>query len=249
MCIILLTTKFKKMKTKKRPVIKPNFRTKKKTTYSNSDGLYKDVARWKIVEAIKNGKLQNRRILSLPADNCTIEGYLFEKVSKKINFVLCENNEQVYKKLLMNIINSKTRIPHSILSGSIGDEIYRSKENDYTDLILDYCGQIGTYHKEIEHAIKNNIVCVGGTISITLNKRISGGINGGYNMEFIEEMEKLNPNFDKKEGESRTEPAVMTFLNRVCGMNYRIVEKYSYRDDGEDKRRSPMILVIIRRVS
>jgi hypothetical protein len=233
------------MKTKKRPVIKPNFRTKKKTTYSNSDGLYKDIARWKIVGAIKNGKLQNRRILSLPADNCIIEGYLFEEVSKRIQFVLCEKNEQVYKKLLMNIINSNTRIPHSILSGSIGDEIYRSKENEYTDLILDYCGQIGTYHKEIEHAIKNNIVCVDGTISITLNKRISGDSN----MEFIGDMEKLNPNFDKKEGESRTEPAVMTFLNRVCGMNYRIVEKYSYRDDGEDKRRSPMMLVIIRRVS
>jgi hypothetical protein len=239
------------MKTKQRTIVKPSFRTKKKTTYSNSDGLYKDIARWKIVDSIKDGNLKNRRILSLPADNCIIEGYLFEKVSKLIQFVLCEKNEQVYKKLLMNIINSKTRIPHTILSGSIGDEIYRSKENDYTDLILDYCGQIGTYHKEIEHAIKNNIVCVDGTISITLNKRISGGrvSGGGKNMEFIKKMEELNPNFDKKEGDNRTEPAVMTFLNRVCGMNYQIVEKYSYRDDGEDKRRSPMILVIIRRVS
>jgi len=234
------------MKTK---TIKIQTKSKRKSTYSNHDGLYKDTARWKIVEAIKEGKLHNRRILSLPADNCIIEGYLFDRVSKRIQFVLCEKNEQVYKKLLMNIVSSKTKIPHSILSGSIGDEIYRSRENDYTDLILDYCGQIGSYHKEIEHAIKNNVVCVGGTISITLNKRISGGIGGGYNMEFIEEMEKLNPNFDKKEGENRTEPAVMTFLNRVCGMNYRIVEKYSYRDDGDDKKRSPMILVIIRRVS
>jgi hypothetical protein len=230
------------MKTK---TIKIQTKSKRKSTYSNHDGMYKNRARMKIVNTIKESNLKNRRILSLPADNCIIEKQLFTNVSKLIKFVLCENNEQVYKKLLMNIVTSKTRIPHSILSGSIGDEIYRSRENDYTDLILDYCGQIGTYHKEIEHAIKNNIVCVGGTISMTFNKRISGDTN----MKFIEEMERLNPNFDKKEGENRTEPAVMTFLNRVCGMNYQIVERYSYRDDGDDKKRSPMMLVIVRRVS
>jgi hypothetical protein len=213
--------------------------------YSNEDGVEKMKTRHIIVNTINSVKLPKRRFLSLSADNCLTEGMLYNQVSKRSKFVLCENHPETYRQLLLNIVKNKTIVPYAVLSCSIGEEIRRSRENDYTDLVLDYCGQIGTNHEDIEYAIKNNIVCVGGTISVTLSKRISGGVGGGYNMSFIEKMEKLNPNFKKQVGDNRTEPAVLTFFNRICGMNYEIVVNHPYKDT--DKQ--AMMLVIIRRVS
>lgn len=233
-----IDTLVKKVVSSKKKKVAPN-------RYSNGDGVEKMKTRQIIVNTMNDFKLPKRRILSLSADNCITEGMIYNQVSKRTKFILCENHPETYRELLLNIVKNKAITPYAVLSCSVGEEIRRSKENDYTDLILDYCGQIGTNHEDIEYAVKNNIVCVGGTISVTLCKRISGGIGGGYNMSFIERMEKLNPNFKKQEGDNRTEPAVLTFFNRICGMNYEIVVNHPYKD--YDKQ--SMMLVIIRRVA
>ena len=42
--------------------------------------------------------------------------------------------------------------------------------------------------------------------------------------------------------------ALNIFLERICGLNYSIIETFEYRDDKKDKRGSNMVLAIVKRL-
>ena len=206
-----------------------------KDKFHNAKGEKKQLARETMVNAIENSRASKGTILTLPYKHCIIEKMILDRVSKRYNFMACELDQKVFNAMLMTI--AKNNLPMNVHRGGIGEKIEQAKENEYSHLILDYCGQLGTFHKEIQMAIEKNIVEVDGTISITLNKRITP------NTEYIyEKMEQLNPRQVKNEL-TRTEHALRTFINRVGGMGYAIESTLNYHDN------TSMILMIVRRIS
>ena len=206
-------------------------------TYKNATGVMKAEARKQIIDAIKDSDFKYDRILSLPADNCIIEKTLLDKVNNKIEFTLCERTATTFYKLLPKVKTLKSKMPIKLFNTSVKDIIVKANENEFTHLILDYCGTIGSFANEIKLAIDNNIVEVGGTISMTFCKRAPAGVS----LDFINKWERLNPLTVPTEG-CRIEPAIFTFLNRIGGEGYVVEKCFPYFD------KSAMILFIIRRV-
>lgn len=226
--------------------IKP---VKKKSTsgiYSNADGEKKAEARKFIIDAVKLNPFNQQRILSLPADNYTLETLLFKHIDKNIKFDVCERDTKTYNRLLEKLkYLPKSKKPTTIYRGDIGDVINEAKENKYTHIVLDYCGQVGTFANEIRTAVNNNIVQVNGTISMTFCKRASGKLN----LQFMKKMLRLN---GKIKGltqinncETDIEKAIYKFLSIICKENYAIEKQFAYKD----KDKSSMVLFIIRRLS
>jgi hypothetical protein len=222
-----LTKKEKKAKKEKKVV----------NTYSNLEGLNKQEARNIMEKAILLSKLFNKPILTLPFEECKLEIQLLNNISKKLRFLGCEMNEETYNKMLMTIATKN--LPISTHKGMIGEVIAEARENQFGNLILDYCGQFATYHNDIKTAMVNNIVCVGGAICITANKRIAQST-----FEIYEQMERLNPKLGLTE-DTRCVHAMVTFIGRIGGFNYAIERVFDY-NDGRGKN---MVLIIVRRIA
>jgi hypothetical protein len=206
-------------------------------TFTNELGVQKQTAREWIVNSIYN---HEKDFLTLPADNCKIEKMILDKISAKCNFVMCERNPEIYRKLLFRIAKDFKRMP-TLQPYEVSKLIYEAKENQYSNLILDYCGQIATFADEIKHAIDNNIVEVNGIIALTFAKRISKQASKSF-VEEIEKLNKLSKNNFGDINESRTENAIITYISRICGLKYSLEKVFNYRDT------SAMILIIIRRI-
>jgi len=205
----------------------------KTDAFANSDGIKKEQAREIMVEAIKVSGLYGK-ILTLPYKYCNIERKLIDNVSKKFSFVGCETEPDVYFEMLKTVAENKIDMECS--PRPIGDKIEVAHENEYSHLLLDYCGQLNSFKNDIEMAMRNNIVAVNGTISITLNKRktVVGGIE--------DEMNELNP-LGNVEGKT-VENAILTFIRIVGGFNYSIETVMPYKDKGKGS----MILVVAKRI-
>jgi len=203
--------------------------------FKNKNGEKKQEARVIMVNSIKEF---DKPILSLPADTLAIEKMLWKKRAKA-KFVLCENINDVYYNLLEQICKTRPHTPPSVEPKEIGEMIKCAEPETYSNLILDYCGQIGTFHDEITHAIKNNIVVVNGVIAITVNKRITGA--SSHN--FVERMERLEQYKTLGDDETRTRRAALIFINKVVGFNYSIERVFDYHDT------AAMLLIVIRRIA
>ena len=201
--------------------------------FTNSNGFFKQQARQIMVSAIAESKLFGK-VLSLPFETCHIERMLIEDVSKKLKFVGCEIEEDVYFKMLETV--AKYKLKMNCVYGSIGEQIAKARENEYSHLILDYCGQLNSFHTDIKMAMENKIVEVGGTISITLNRRktVVGGIEDQINA--------LTPYADLEN--RQVENALLHFLAMNSGGNYAIEKVFPYKDKGKQQ----MILVVVKRV-
>ena len=154
---------------------------------------------------------------------------MFFKIPTHFNFVFIQKSSYYYH----HINKQCTHIT------------FDQKENKYTHIVLDYCGQVGTFANEIRTAVNNNIVQVNGTISMTFCKRASGK----FNLQFMKKMLRLN---GKIKGltqinncETDIEKAIYKFLSIICKENYAIEKQFAYKD----KDKSSMILFIIRRLS
>ena len=203
--------------------------------FVNKQGVGKGNAREIMEKAVAKGNTKKFNILTLSAAECKIEQLILNNVSKKYKFVSCEENEAVYNKMLITIATNN--LPISTHRGTFMDKIEQAQANEYSDLLMDYCGQFGTKHEDIKLAMDKDIVEVGGSICITLNKRISDGTFAMYEL-----MEKLNPRTDKNDI-TRCEHSLLTFINRVGGMKYAVETVYHYHDTAS------MILVIVRRIA
>lgn len=199
--------------------------------FSNANGEKKQIARNVIVNAIKLSNVLTGTILSLPSYTLFIELMLEKLVSRKYSFIGCEREEKVYFRMLKNIIKNKLKM--STYFGSISEKIMQAKENEYSHLILDYCGQLTTFSDEIIYAIKNNIVKVNGVIAVTLCER-----SNPYDT-MLAKIRNLKPS---DENSNSSQDAIVTYFTKVSGFNYRIESVTRYRDT------QAMILVILKRV-
>jgi hypothetical protein len=218
---------------------------KEVSNFANIKGLHKDEARDKIVNEINKSGLTYGKILSLPACQFIIERTIFNKVSQRFTYVGVEYDKGEYFKLLMNL--AKEQFVMTPIFGNISEQIFKCNENELSHLILDYCGQLDTFAKEIIYAIQNNIVAKNGIIAITLNRRISLGSGQSFADTIYSDMLGLRNIKEVEKGEL-VRTALNIFLERICGLNYAIIETFEYCDNKENKKGANMVLAIVKRL-
>lgn len=227
-----------KNKIKNSASVQQERKQREKNTYANHGGSFKQEARDKMVNAISRVDSPMGTILTLPSFTCALELQLLNRIGRGLKFIGCERDFDTFHKMV-NKIAEESKLRNTIVPrfGEIGDIIYNAKENEFAHLILDYCGTINTFHKEIEYAIQNDLVEVGGTISITLSK------NGlGNNVGIVGDLLRQFPE-GTFSGEKETEMGIKLFLNKVMKPNYVVETFFNYCDT------SAMVLVIVRRIS
>jgi hypothetical protein len=208
-------------------------------SFGNSKGLNKQRARVKMVNPIETSGVTGT-ILTLSHIACTLEKMVMS-VTKGNNFLSCETDRVTYNGMRRTIRDGN--LPFATHFGSISDKIYGVAENTYAHLLLDYCGMITTFAKEVQYAINNDIIKVGGTMSITFNKR---GCSDTDN--FIKRLAgTTHNNTNDKRGEM--ERGVEAYFNKIIGWNYELVEIFNYSDvKVSGVKGAPMMVVIIKRI-
>ena len=201
--------------------------------FSNFDGDGKLGARGRILLAIESAKIRVGKILTLPSSEWRMER-LLNSVSKRFSYIACENNVEYFKKMVAKSDWYGTNnVCHQT---SVGNLIFQAKEDEYSHLILDYCGRLESFQKEIKYACENNIVKKGGIIAVTLFKtRSSAPIISKLNQlhsDMSGQFVKMNDN----------ENAIKMFFHCLSALTeFEVVEEFTYNDS------SPMILVILKR--
>jgi len=215
------------------------------SNFPNIKGEHKDEAREKIVSEIKKSGLKYGKILSLPASEFIIEQTIFNEVSQKFRYVGVEYDKDEFFKLLTNLgVNKFVMTP---IYGSISEQIFKAKQDEFSHLILDYCGQLDTFAKEIIYAIQNNIVAKNGTIAITLNRRITLAPGYSFADTIYSDMLGLR-NIKEVEKGNLVRVALNIFLERICGLNYAITDTFEYCDKKGTKKGANMVLAIVKRL-
>jgi transcriptional regulator CtsR len=220
--------------------------------FSNESGVQKSQARVIIMRAILSGVI-NGTVLSLPFHTCTLEG-LINSQNDKLNFLGCEIDSQTFKAMQNTI--EHTNLPIEAYEGTIGDKIYSAKVNEFAHLILDYCGTINTFHKEIEYAMENDIMQVNGAMCVTISKM---GMQNNMG-----KMGEILSKFPKGMfGDMETEMVNKLFFQNLCEKypNYKIETCFQYQDVKKDSKgqpimranntpskKMPMMLFVIRRI-
>lgn len=204
--------------------------------------LYYEVGKFKNVSA--KGKLEARQvmakhigthakvkkpILTLPFKLWEMEKLVQNYTGKLFTYVACEKNLDVFIEMCNN--SKKYGKNNELYHGLIGDKIEIATEGKYSHLILDYCGVLSSFSREISLSVINNVVEVGGTISITLQKgRDSSDI-----------LDKCYEASDKTT--NKTEDAIRTFFKSLCLIsNFEVVDELIYCD------KTPMMLTVLKRM-
>lgn len=213
--------------------IKNDSKKSSSNTYSNADGKNKQEARIKMVSSVEASGVTGT-ILTLPHIACTIEKMILD-VTNGNDFIGCELDKATYNGMKRTV--KEENLPIKTHLGAISDKIYGVDSDTYSSMILDYCGQVTTFAKEIQYAINNDLIKVKGKMCITFAKRGSSDTNN-----FIKKLANINSNTNDVRGEM--ERGVEAYFNKITGWNYEIEEIFNYQDKGK----SPMMLVIIKRV-
>jgi hypothetical protein len=225
-----------------------------KNNYTNSRGSYKQQARIIMMRAIAKSGVSGT-ILSLPHIACAIEKMVMAQC-KNNDFIGCELDKQTFVKMTQTIANE--RLPIEPYNGKIGDKIYGVESNTYASMLLDYCGTVNTFGKEIEYAINNDVMKVNGAMCVTVSKngfQSTKGTLKGILDKFPKDMFK---------GMCKTEVATKLFFQNLIEKTngrYVIETCFDYQDAEKDengkivrvgnnvpKLKTPMLLLIIRRI-
>ena len=205
---------------------------KKQGVFTNQDGANKEVARDKMADAIIDSNVIGI-MPSLPNDTWAIEQKI-ELGLKGIEFLGVENKPVVFTEMKRAL--KKTTLTAKTYFGSISDKIFGQLEDTYAGIILDYCGCLPTFSKEIEYAITNNIVKVGGIIAVTVAKPIRDTL-GAKSARILNLATKSNTDF-----RCDSDRATEAYFNKITGWNYEVQEIFYYQDT------YPMVLVLIKRL-
>ena len=221
------------------PKIKP-IKEVKSNTYTNENGLNKEIARVKMVNSIIDSDVEGT-ILTLPYSTCKIEKKIL-KHKPNSTFLGVENVKETYNDLRMTV--KREELPMETYFGNFSDKIYGALPNTYAHIIADYCGMITTYAKEIEYMIKHNLVKRGGYIFITVAMAIRGAhplneLVKGLSNTIINNSDDMRCNSYK---------SIETYINRLIGFDYEFVELFSYSDKKDKGVGAPMVLITLKRL-
>lgn len=209
-------------------------------SYTNADGANKEIARNKMVKYIVDAD-RSGTVLSLPFSTCAIEKKILVD-APDTKFLGVELNPETYKELKRTVRAEK--LPIETYEGKLSDKIYGEVNDTYSAIIADYCGGLGKFGREIEYAVKNNIVVRGGILALTFSKPIRGGKDA-------KELLKLGGTITNNVNDNRckSDKAFEAFFNRICGNDYEFKEIFNYKDDKKDADAHgfPMVLIILKR--
>lgn len=218
--------------------LKAKLATEKQTykvgNFTNKTGNGKNKARRAMTKAIKESGVKKGTILTLPSTTWSLEKMIRENVAKAFNFLAVENDFENY--VVMRRMGKNYGRGNKYYEGEIGDKILGASEGEYAHMMLDYCGQLETYKKEIVHAIMNNLVVVGGTIAVTVGAARDGGDHikkvNEYRMDVTGEEYNVTDNYQY----------ITTFFEFITALSgFEMVQTVRYADT------YPMMLVIIKR--
>jgi hypothetical protein len=210
---------------------------KKDNSYTNHNGANKEIARVKMANYVTDSGVIGC-IPTLPNTDWVIEQKI-AKVLPEVDFIGAECEPNTFDTMKLNLkkltLNAKTHF------GKIGELIYGKIENTYAHLILDYCGMLPTFSKEIEYAINNDVIKVGGIIAITFGKPLRGSDNQS------EKIKGLAP-INNEDTRCMSDRAVESYFAKITGWNYEVKEIFYYTDKKDKGKGYPMILAIIKRI-
>ena len=213
-------------------------------TYSNVDGIEKENCRVKMATKIVNSGVYGT-ILTLPHIACKMEKKILA-MDENFNFIGVERNLKTY--MAMNKTIREENLPIVSYKGNISDKIYGAMRESYAHLILDYCGVLSTFNLEIQYALQNKLVPIGGTYHITFmkNLRASGGVH-----DIVKDLTKTKVSNGNLDTRSESEIAIRSFFDKVCGFDYELEEIHFYRDIDTEKgtNKVEMCLVQIKRIA
>lgn len=200
-------------------------------TYTNHNGENKEKARNKMANYVIGSGIIGI-VPTLPNTEWVIEQKIDSKL-RGVEFLGVECNEPTFNIMKTNLRTTKLKAKTHF--GFIGELMYGKLENTYAHLILDYCGMLPTMSKEIEYAINNDIIKIGGFMAITFAKPIRGT---DIQSEKIKSLSAINNTDDR----CVSDKGVEAYFNKVTGWNYQVVEFFYYQDT------YPMTLVMIKRI-
>ena len=171
-----------------------------------------------------------QQVLTLPYVTWAMEKLIEMYTGYKFSYMACERDFTIFKEMILN--GNKWGKKNDFYYGTLGDKIKMAIENQYSHLILDYCGMLSTFRREITMAVINNIVEVGGTISVTLLKARD-------NSHIIDKCYEASGESDS---DNRTEIAIRHFFISLCNISdFEVVEELTYQT------KVPMMLTVLKR--
>jgi hypothetical protein len=206
-------------------------------TYRNHDGENKEVARVKMTNYVVDSGVVGD-LPTLPNTDWIIE----QKIAKQLpdmRFIGAEIDRTTYNQMRRNLKN--TNLNATTHFGKIGELIYGKTENTYAHLILDYCGHLSTFSKEIEYVINNDILKLFGIMAITFGKPLRG---------LDSQTAKIKGLAPINNGDERcvSDRGIENYFAKITGWNYEVKEIFYYSDKKESGKGYPMTLVIIQRI-
>jgi hypothetical protein len=209
-------------------------RTETNNSYTNKKGEKKKDARLIMTHHVSTSGVYGV-VGTLPHEEWEIE-QMIEAIAPGNSYLGVERDLATHKIAKSNLRKlKKTGFIGSTHFGDISQIIYGKNEGTYGHLLLDYCGNLVTFRKEIEYAINNNLLQVNGVMAVTISKPIRGK---DADSNWLLDLAPLN-NADPR---CASERAIETYFSKVTGFNHQVVEYFFYRD------KYPMALVIIKRV-
>jgi hypothetical protein len=213
--------------------------TKSTNTYTNHNGENKEKARIKMANYIINSGVVG--VIATLANTLWLIEQKIANQLPEMEFISAEIDEPTYITMKQNL--KKLALKAKTYFGKIGDLIFGKVEDSYAHLILDYCGMLPTFSKEIEYVINNNVIKVGGIMAITFGKPIRGT---DVQSTKIMGLAPINNGDDR----CQSDRGIEAYFAKITGWNYEVKEIFYYSDkkEGSNGNGYPMTLVIIQRI-
>lgn len=211
----------------------------KKIEFAVPERVNKQNARNIMDKHINLSNLLDGNILTLSSKNPILEKQIVKNGKNNFHFISYENDIDTFKELQQNLAK-ESNLLMSANFGSISNYIETAKPNSLSHATVDYCSQFSTIKNDIKTIIENDIVKVGGTISLTVSKARDKNVCENYKNMFSEtELNKIANN----QNQPLTELGITFELCTLLNGKYIIAETFPYFDT------SAMFLVVIKRVS
>ena len=209
--------------------------------YNNVKGVNKEIARNKMAKYIVDSNVEG----TIPT-LCHIDATIEKKIlahNENYNFIGIERDLETFNAMKKTIKNEN--LPIKAYRGDFSDKIYGAKENQFAAILGDYCGELPTFASEVEYAVSNKIVKVGGIMALTFGKPIRSKC---LKSDSIFKLGAFITNDNENVIRSQSDKAIEGYFQRLIGFDFDLVEIFNYFDDKGKGKGYPMVLVILKRI-
>lgn len=213
--------------------------------FTNHNGAGKMECRRIVSEYIGKVAGRNPKILTLPSDKWIWEKEIL-KCKSESKFTAVEYNTEIFNEMVKNYAKSPelSNSVECMYNCPMSEVITKSKTDEFSHMILDYCGLINSFQEEINEVLTRDIVRIDGIISITLSK--SSRHNNDSGKEISNILSAIPKNMF---GSNLSDVEICTKLSITKmvlnqGAKYKIVDTNAYNDTNGQG----MMLFVIQRL-